>query len=213
MAPAGPLYSPRAVESALAMAAAALASKNAALDDLSARLDTLSIPQPGQSHAATDQGLQPARAPATDDDSKGQPAAAAELASVRQRLAAAEELLAAERSQRLAVKAQLEAVKRQLTEAVAAQCHAAAELGELEGLIQEMRSENQQLQATLTQRETAYLTLLETVHQLFVEHSPGGSGGGSSPAKLGQGAAHAAGKPQDADVGARLQYKLQDSIF
>ncbi len=40
-----------------------------------------------------------------------------------------------------------------------------------------------QLRATLTQRESAYLTLLETVQQLFLEHSPGGSGGGSSPAK------------------------------
>lgn len=40
-----------------------------------------------------------------------------------------------------------------------------------------------QLRATLTQREAAHLTLLETVQQLFVEHSPASSGGGTSPAK------------------------------
>ncbi len=156
MAPAGPLYSPRAVESALLMvraaavqpaaplspatalpaaaqhlhaclcpllqAAAALASKNAKLDELQERLVCLSsLDAEGRPHATEEQreeegtvGVQ-----ATAGDSSEQPPA--ELAAVRQRLAAAEGLLAAERSQRLAVKAQLAAVKQQLAEAVAAQ--------------------------------------------------------------------------------------------
>ena len=271
MAPAGPLYS------ALEMAGAALACKNAALDELTLRLAALQRPAglPAACGEGDEGEAAPPAAQSTAGDSTQQPAA--ELAAVRQRLAAAEGLLAAERSQRLAVKSQLEAVKRQLGEAVAAQVgaglgggghggppsglepqpaqtctrrssssstpimlccppacwaqgHAASELGELEGLIQELRAENQQastclllhegidgapsrageahirdagrclpllaaqlhhppfrgmqLQATLTQRESAYLTLLETVQQLFVEHSPMGSGGGSSPAKL-----------------------------
>lgn len=102
------------------MAGAALACKNAALDEL---LRLAALQQPAALPVACGEGDEgeaaPLRAQATAGDSTQQPAA--ELAAVRQRLAAAEGLLAAERSQRLAVKSQLEAVKRQLAEAVAAQ--------------------------------------------------------------------------------------------
>lgn len=40
-----------------------------------------------------------------------------------------------------------------------------------------------QLRCTLTQRESAYLTLLETVQELFTQHSPASSSGVVSPAK------------------------------
>lgn len=129
MAPPGPSYSPAAVDEALGMAAAALAAKNAALEDLQERLclASLQLEQLGKQHAdhlAGDAagGADSAGPPPTAADSTEQPpAAATEAATLRQRLAAAEARLAAERQQRLAAKTQLEVVKGQLADALAAQ--------------------------------------------------------------------------------------------
>lgn len=214
------VYSGQEVETALLMAAQSLALKNRAIDALHAQLEAVEL----RLAAAREQrgsGMQ-------DQTRTAEAALAAELAHLQARCQTAE-LQAATLVKRLAdalavtdrqardieaaherssaVKRQLAAVKAELAEAKAAQGSAVAALGELEAALAELREEStalrhekDELQAMLTARESAYLTLLETVQDLFRQHSPSSSGE-QTPEENGS---------QPGDLGERLQLKLRE---
>lgn len=129
---------------------------------------------------------------------------AAELERQRKVTASTRQALTAAREQRAAVKGQVAALQAQISEARNAHSQATATLAQLDPDFAELRQENEELRLLVTQRESAYLTLLETVQEVFQRNSPAArtayASVGSSPAKL-EGAL-------DAAVFSQLQEKL-----
>ncbi|KAL4457533.1 hypothetical protein ABPG75_012398 [Micractinium tetrahymenae] len=214
---ATPLYSGQEVESALQMAALSLALKNQAIDSLHEQLEAATarlaaLDQQQQASAALATGAAQAAEAAQLEarcQSAGQHIAAltAQLADARAVAVRRARDIEAAHERSAAVKRQLSTVKAELAEAKAAQGSAVAALAELEAALTELRDEStclrrekEQLQAMLTARESAYLTLLETVQDLFHQHSPSSSGE-QTPAE---------DEGQQGDLGERLQHKLQE---
>ncbi|KAL4440682.1 hypothetical protein ABPG77_000391 [Micractinium sp. CCAP 211/92] len=223
-----PVYGSQEVESALLMAAQSLAIKNRAIDALQAQLESatacLAVAREQGSHASlvTDAARQQVMASAVDAARAAEVAqlqgrchsAEQQVAAVTMRLADAQALskqqaldIASAHERSAAVKRQLAAVKAELAEAKAAQASAVTALVELEAALADLREESrslrqekEELQAMLTARESAYLTLLETVQDLFRRHSPSSSGE-QTPEEDGG---------QQEDLGQRLQHKLQE---